>query len=161
MLWIVLGLMLVFISLYKLYFLLKPLLLVSHQLIEEGVVKDVNTYTEEVEMLRLELLELNDAYYNEIQRLENRMSQLETITESNKRIKRETSYREKHEVVKVNENPKLPDKDWADMEQKVNHPLFDRVRGLFKLGYKEQDIAKELGIGISEVQLLIKRIKED
>jgi ribosomal protein S15P/S13E len=163
MIGIIMGSLLVMFSLYRLYFLLKPLFQVSHALIKQGAITDVKAYTDEIEQLRIEILELNDAFYNQLNMYEKRIEFLENHLEVKKKNqKKENVYKDFEMTLSESSKDKsktLSIKD-ENSPQKVIHPLFDRVRGLHKLGYKDQDIAKELGIGVSEVQLLIKRIEE-
>jgi len=163
MLGIIIGSALVMFALYRLYFLLKPLLLLSSTLIQKGVVSDVKLYTEEIEQLRIEILELNDAFYNELNAHEKRIQSLESQIEIQKRqLGRERVDKKQESSVE----PVLRDRTQGNTNpdvqgsHKVIHPLFDRVKGLYKLGFRDQDIAKELGIGVAEVKLLIKRMEE-
>ncbi len=162
MIGIVVGGSLVMFALYKLYFLLKPMILISKTLIKTGIVTDIKLYTDEIENLRVELLELNDAYYNEMNALEKRVKGLEILIENQKRSLYKT-YQEKESATEIssikNESLQL-DKTDGHYASKIVHPLFDRVKGLYKLGFKDQDIARELGMGVSEVKLLIKRMEE-
>lgn len=160
--YLMIGTLLVIGVLCRLYFLLKPSVKLAQTFKKAGRLEELYQMTDEVEALRLELLEVNDAFFHVTDRLDKRLDVLESMELSEKRplkSRPQTSWKSSSPT----DNPlpvfEVPASNTSSA-QKVSHPAFDRVKGLHRIGYSDQEIAKELGIGITEVRLLISRLDE-